>query len=65
MQALEELKKRMAGTEKELSGFTDNIEKIRAAGRMEAMRDLMQTVAESLVRAGTLCSWYPLQRWQP
>jgi hypothetical protein len=50
MQAMMQLKERVTSTEQELSGITDNIDELRAAGRMEAMQDLMQTVADSLVR---------------
>lgn len=39
-----------------MNGFTDTIEELRAAGRVEAMEDLMSSLMDNLV-GPCLCHW--------
>lgn len=49
LQDLIKLQKRVKANEQELGGFENAMEELRAAGRMEAMENLMQTVVDALV----------------
>ena len=49
LQEVAKLQKRVEASERGVEGFEDSVEQLRAAGRMEAMQDLMQTVKDALV----------------
>lgn len=55
LQLLKALMKRVEELEKEVNGFNDTIEELRAAGRVEAMEDLMSSLMDNLVRPCTCC----------
>jgi hypothetical protein len=44
------LQKQVVGLREEVDGFARSVEEVRAAGRVEAMEDLMTNLAEHLVR---------------
>eukprot|EP00892_Ulva_mutabilis_P011816 jgi/Ulvmu1/9006/UM005_0097.1 len=48
---IKSMEKRVQQLEQEVNGFSDTIEQLRAAGRVEAMEDLMSNLMDNLVRA--------------
>lgn len=50
MQLLEKLQKQVASLEHEMSGFDKTVDELRAAGRVEAMEDMMNGLLGDLVR---------------
>lgn len=50
LQELAGLKKTVVALREEVDAFEKSIEELRAAGRVEAMEDLMTNLAEQLVR---------------
>ena len=55
VQALAALKAKVGSLEDEVMGFNSTIEELRAAGRVEAMEDLMTNLLGELVRAVLAC----------
>lgn len=53
LQELAKLQTQVEANERGVEGFENNVEELRAAGRMEAMQDLMQLVFDTLVRSAT------------
>lgn len=49
LQLLTSLKEKVAGLESDVAGFEKTIEELRAAGRIEAMEDLMTNLLGDLV----------------